>query len=57
MKENYGQAWSDYTRLCSEGGSKSYMELLEIAHLSNPFTPSTLEDICRPIVDELYSLL
>ena len=57
MKSNYGQAWEDYMRLCSEGGSKSYPELLESAHLSNPFAGSTLEDICHPIVDELYSLL
>ena len=57
MKNNHEQAWADYMRLCSAGGSKSYLELLETAHLSNPFTGSTLEDICRPIVDELYRLL
>lgn len=57
MQSNYKQAWSDYMRLCSEGGSKSYLELLETAHLSNPFARSTLEDICHPIVDELCSLL
>lgn len=57
MKSNSGQAWADYMRLIGEGGSKSYYELLEIAHLSNPLTGNTLEDICRPIVDELYSLL
>lgn len=44
-------------KLCAEGGSKSYPELLEIAHLSNPFDGDTSEKICRPIVDELYSLL
>ena len=57
MKSNYEQAWRDYMRLCSEGGSKSYPELLESAHLSNPFAGSTSEDICHPIVNELYSLL
>ncbi len=57
MKNNYEQAWSDYMRLCGAGGSKSYSELLEIAHLSNPFAGSTLENICQPIVEELYSLL
>lgn len=57
MKNNYGQAWLDYMRLCSAGGSKSYLELLETAHLSNPFSGNTLKDICHPIVDELYSLL
>ena len=57
MKSNYEQAWSDYMRLCSEGGSKAYSELLETAHLSNPFIQNTLENICRPVVDELCSLL
>lgn len=57
MKNNHKQAWSDYMRLCSAGGSRSYPELLEIAHLSNPFAESTLENICHPIVDELYSFL
>lgn len=57
MKSNYEQAWSDYIRLCNEGGSKSYLELLEIAHLSNPFSKNTVENICQPIIKELYSLL
>lgn len=57
MKSNYKHTWSDYMRLCSEGGSKSYLELLETVHLANPFTGNTLQAICQPIVDELYSLL
>lgn len=57
MKNNHEQAWSDYMRLCSAGGSKVYPELLEAAHLSNPFSGNTAEDICCPIVNELYSLL
>lgn len=57
MKNNQDQAWSNYMKLCSAGGSKSYLELLELARLSNPFEGSTVEDICKPIIDELYSLL
>lgn len=57
MKGDDKQVWADYVRLCSAGGSKPYLELLETAHLSNPFTGSTLEDICRPVLDELYGLL
>ena len=57
MKNNKEQAWADYMELCSAGGSKSYLELLDIAHLSNPFSEDTVEDICSPIIDELYSLL
>jgi len=44
-------------KLCSAGGSKSYLKLLEISHLSNPFAESTLVNICHNIVDGLYSLL
>lgn len=57
MKDNQEQAWTDYMRLCSTGGSKSYMELLELAHLSNPFDGNTVEDICNPVMEELFSLL
>lgn len=57
MKSSHEQTWSDYMRLCSEGGSKPYLELLETAHLSNPFTSNTVEEICRPVVDELYKYL
>lgn len=57
MKNSKEQAWADYMELCSAGGSKSYLELLDIAHLSNPFSEDTVEDICSPIIDELYSLL
>lgn len=45
MKNNHEQAWSDHTKLCSAGGSKSYLELLKTAALSNPFTGKTLENI------------
>lgn len=57
MKRSHRQAWSDYMRLCGEGGSKSYLELLESAHLSNPFAGNAVEEICMPVVEELCSLL
>ncbi len=57
MKNNKEQAWTDYMELCSAGGSKSYLELLDISHLSNPFSESTVKGICNSIIDELYSLL
>ena len=57
MKNNQELAWSNYMKLCSAGGSKSYFELLELARLSNPFDGNTVENICKPIIDELYSLL
>ena len=40
-----------------EGGSKSYLELLDIAHLSNPFLENTVSAVCCPIIEELNGLL
>ena len=57
MKNNSGQAWSDYQNLCSMGWSRSYPELLKIARLSAPFSPNTIEEICHPVIGELYGLL
>lgn len=36
------QAWSDYLALCQAGGSKSFLELVELAKLDNPFIPGTI---------------
>lgn len=36
-EQDMSKAWEDYIRLLSAGGSKSYKELLELAHLSLPF--------------------
>ncbi|TGE33376.1 M3 family oligoendopeptidase [Desulfosporosinus sp. Sb-LF] len=30
-------AWQDYLQLCQAGGSKSFLELVELAHLMSPF--------------------
>ena len=35
--ENPGAAWKDYLALTDVGGSKSYLEILQLANLSNPF--------------------
>ena len=36
-EENHAKAWKDYLRLCSCGGSLSYLETLHLANLSVPF--------------------
>jgi M3 family oligoendopeptidase len=55
-KENYQQAWKDYSNLCHAGGSKNYLKLLRIGNLSNPFSDGAVENICKPILNELFSL-
>jgi M3 family oligoendopeptidase len=42
FRENRETAWSDYLRLCKAGGSRSFLELVELAGLKNPFEPGSL---------------
>ena len=41
--ENHSKAFEDYYRLCCAGGSKTFLELLKIANLANPFEDGALE--------------
>ena len=43
------KSWEDYLRLCSAGGSLSYLGLLKHANLQNPFEDGTLKKITEPI--------
>ncbi|HEX2986314.1 MAG TPA: M3 family metallopeptidase [Caproiciproducens sp.] len=52
-KENYRQAWKDYSNLCHAGGSKNYLELLKIGNLASPFSNNAVEKICKPVLNEL----
>lgn len=42
-------AWADYHRLCQAGGSKSFLDLLKVAELNNPFENGTIKKIVDPI--------
>ncbi|MBN2898497.1 MAG: M3 family oligoendopeptidase [Clostridia bacterium] len=48
-RENREQAWMDYLRLCQAGGSKSFLELVELANLNNPFVAGTIKKVVEPI--------
>ncbi len=48
-RENKEEAWSDYLRLCQAGGSKSFLGLVELANLNNPFVDGTIKKIVEPI--------
>ena len=43
MHEDKTSAWNDYMNLCKVGGSKSYLETLAYANLSDPFKPSSVK--------------
>ncbi|WP_407313025.1 M3 family oligoendopeptidase [Desulfosporosinus sp. SB140] len=40
-REDREAAWKDYLKLCQAGGSRSFLELVKLAHLTSPF-----EDLC-----------
>jgi M3 family oligoendopeptidase len=37
MNEDYKAAWADYLKLCKQGGSKSFLDLVKVAGLISPF--------------------
>ena len=41
---DFDAAWSDYLRLCEAGGSKPFLELVQLAKLRSPFDPGCLKD-------------
>lgn len=54
---NEGQkAWDDYVALCKEGGSRPFLELVELAGLKNPFIPETIPSILPDIEAYLDSV-
>ncbi len=44
-QENHEKAWDSYFKLCKEGGSKSFLELLKVAGLQNPFVEGTVKEV------------
>ena len=52
-KEN---AWVDYIKLCKEGGSKPFLELVKIANLQSPFVDGTLKQAVGPIKEWLDTI-
>lgn len=54
--ETRESAWSDYLRLCQAGGSVSFLKLIELANLDNPFENGSIAKIADPISDYLNSV-
>lgn len=53
MREDRDQAWEDYVRLCKAGGSKSFLDLVDLAGLDNPFVDGTIKRVVKPLKDWL----
>ncbi|MDQ0217288.1 M3 family oligoendopeptidase [Peribacillus cavernae] len=55
-REDQQSAWGDYLKLCQLGGSKSFLELVEAAHLQSPFEDGTVESVVDVIDEWLRSV-
>lgn len=56
MQEDREKGWEDYLRVCKAGGSKSFLELVEVANLKNPFVDGTIRETMKPIKEWLDSV-
>ncbi len=42
-------AWQDYLKLCNVGGTKSFLQLVELGHLKSPFQAGNLKAIAEDV--------
>ncbi len=49
-------AWDDYLKLCQAGGSRSFLGLVELANLQNPFIDGTIASVMQPVSDWLSAV-
>ena len=47
--KNHEKAWKKYVRLCKLGGKYPFTELLEKAHINNPFVDGTIKKTIKPL--------
>lgn len=55
-RENHEEAFADYLRLCRAGGSKSFLELVELAKLKSPFAPGVMEEVMLDVTQWLEAV-
>lgn len=46
-EKDHEKAWADYVRLCEAGGSRSFLELVKLAGLENPFDEGVVKKIAE----------
>ncbi|MBW4827862.1 MAG: M3 family oligoendopeptidase [Clostridiaceae bacterium] len=54
--EEDSEFWEDYLRLCRAGGSDSFLNLVNLAKLKNPFVDGTIKEVMKPISKWLDSV-
>ena len=52
-EKDHASAWADYVRLCKAGGSKSFLQLVELAGLENPFEDGVVKKIADRMRERL----
>jgi oligoendopeptidase F len=52
-QEDRPTAWQDYLTLCQAGGSQSFLNLVKLAKLNNPFDENTI----KPVVESVKNWL
>lgn len=52
-RESHQQAWGDYVRLCQAGGSRSFLELVQLAGLRSPFEDGCIASVVDVITEWL----
>ena len=55
-EQDHESAWKDYVQLCRAGGSRSFLELVQLAGLENPFEDGIMEKIAAKVTERLGEL-
>lgn len=55
-RKDHRKAWKKYVRLCKLGGKYPFTELLQKAHLNNPFVPGMVKKTVKPLKKYLDSI-
>lgn len=55
-QENRNKAWADYVNLCKAGGSKPFLQLVELAGLRSPFDPACMPEVMKQVENWLNTI-
>lgn len=55
-EKDLAAAMKDYIKLCKQGGSKSFLQLVEVANLTSPFSGGCLESVAGEVRDWLMNV-
>ena len=49
LNGDFKKAWDDYINICKIGGTKSFLEIVEIGNLESPFEENTMKNISQKV--------